>query len=138
MLVLANLLSVRINGKLVIVGCIYNPISTNYKSLRVSENILADSIISADITICMADLNVDYLKIDSAEYKFLNSLFKNSFQLEHIITKPTRMVSGALLYHVSISQSPLVINCSVIDIPDFNSDYSLVSYVISPSNLNNN
>ena len=77
--------------------------------------------------VIVGDLNIDQLKMDSAQFKFLNTYLVEPFALKQLIDEPTRITktSSTLIDLILASNSENVKTTGVIDTPGI-SDHCLI------------
>ena len=77
--------------------------------------------------VILGDLNIDHLKMDSAQLKFLNTYLVEPFALKQLIDEPTRITktSSTLIDLILASNSENVKTTGVIDTPGI-SDHCLI------------
>ena len=117
----------KFRNTLILVGVIYKSPCQSYKTYNNIAEIIANFTTKYNNVILLGDFNLNFLSPSSPEIKFFKENFLDSFGLNQIVTKPTRITdkSRSLIDLILVNNPAMVKNCNVVDFPSI-SDHCLV------------
>ena len=117
----------EINNIKVLISCIYKSPSTRYGVYGDIAEILAFMSTKYDHCIIAGDMNIDFLRPNSAECRYFRNNIINPLSFTQIIDSPTRITADTCtLIDLILVNSPDSVKCSgTIDLPGI-SDHKLI------------
>ena len=120
-------IEVEVRNNKLLVGVIYKPPKEDYTLFGDIAEILAFFTTKYQHVILCGDLNIDQLKSETIEYKYLLKTIIEPLSLTQLVKEPTRITKKtSTLLDLILVNSPKNVKCSgVVDIPGI-SDHSMV------------
>lgn len=110
-------ITITLNNRKLALGVGYRPPQCNLQCLNNLEEVLSDTCGLVDEIIFVGDLNIDFYKEDTPQYKYIKNIL-DCFDLKQHINEPTRISgnSSTLIDIICTNTKDRVIDCGTLDI----------------------